>query len=106
MQIRIYQDQLDRMPKQTAAVIHFAVKRWRQGEIVAQNTGLRKNRRFVLFSIRAKFNIEAELLRQIIDSHLDNPRNYEQELSALNKQIDSMFAKLPEYVVEELESSL
>lgn len=103
MRVRIYQDQLDRMPKHAAAIMRFAVKRWRQGEIVVQSDDKNKNRPLVPFTVRSRFGVTDKELRGILDAHLNNPRNYDKEQKVLNLRVELMLAELPEYFIQDLE---
>lgn len=103
MTINIYKDQLKRMPRQTIDVIRFAVKRYNAGEIMVQNARRDKNRKLVPFTVKKRFGIPDELLRAIIDAHLDNPRDYDKELRILDLRVELMIAELPEFFYVDLE---
>lgn len=103
MTINIYKDQLKRMPRQTIDVIRFAVKRYKTGEIMVRNARRDKNRTLVPFAVKKRFGMPDELLRAIIDAHLDNPRDYSKELKVLNLRVELMMAELPEFFYVDLE---
>lgn len=91
--IRLYEHQIEKLQKCKSSgsdIIRFAIRRFLRGEFVTQNEVL--NEKLKVYSLRKKdWTQSDEEVRAILDAHFNNPRNYTEEIEALDKTIEGLF---------------
>lgn len=104
--VRLREDQIRRLRESgnAAALIRYAVKRWRRGDFVIGNATERKNGGEILrgFPIWRKVDGIADWqLREILDRHFavrDTSRDA--EIARLDREIAEMMRCLPAFLIE------
>ena len=108
--VRLRMDQIRRLRESgnAAAVIRYAVRRWRRGDfaIGTQPKRTRRGELLQVFPIWRKLDgVEDWQLREILDQHWQLPdeaflKKCDQEIAKWDKEIDEMFKLLPPFVIE------
>ena len=110
MNVRLYPEQVERLKASRAsgaAVIKYAVKRWRRGDFgVVQVPERDKNARNVprleSYPVRSRFGICDALLREILKRHWETPdmvlkKKLDRELKQVEAFITESFTEIGEF---------